>query len=134
MWGAGYYTDGVTPTIPGVYINLKVTPNPNVLLSERGKLAIPMALDWGLDDEVIEITSEDYARKSYNILGYRYGSEELKFFDEMFLNANTLYVYRTNSGEKAAGKFGTAKCSGEFGNNITVRVEENPDYDGSEDD
>lgn len=133
MWGAGYYEDGSIPQIPGTYINLKVTPNPNYVLGERGYLAIPMELDWGLDEQVMTVTADDYVKKAQNYFGYRYGAEELKFIDEMFKNAHTLYIYRTNSGEKATGKYGTAKCSGELGNTISIVVEENPDYEEEDD-
>ena len=127
-WGSGTYPEGVyNKDIPGTYINIKVNNTSYSNTSERGYLACPIELPWGSDDEVIKVTAEDYALNCYNIFGYTLGSQELVFIDEMFKNASTLYLYRLNSGgEKATGTFGTARCSGEFGNKITIVVEEDP--------
>ena len=127
-WGSGTYPEGVyNKTIPGTYINIKVNNASYTNASESGYLACPVELPWGTDDEVIKVTSEQYALDCYNIFGYTLGSPELVFIDEMFKNASTLYLYRLNGGgEKAKGTFGTARCSGEFGNKITIVVEEDP--------
>lgn len=131
-WGSGTYPEGVyNKVIPGTYINIKVTNNGLPSQSERGYLACPIELPWGPDDEVLVVTSEDYVTDCYSIFGYTYGSPELTYIDEMFKNANTIYLYRLNGGgEKAKGTFGEAKYSGEFGNKITVVVEEDPDNPG----
>lgn len=128
-WGAGTFPEGVyNKLIPGSYINIKVSNAglPNEL--ERGYLACPVELPWGPDEEVMTVTSADYVNNCFGIFGYLYGSPELKAIDEMFKNASTLYLYRLNGGgEKAKGTFGEALYSGEFGNNITITVEEDPD-------
>lgn len=127
-WGSGTYPEGVyNKTIPGTYINIKVNNTGLVANTDRGYLAAPIELPWGSDDEIIKVTAEEYQTNCFKIFGYTFGSPELTFIDEMFKNASTLYLYRLNSGgEKAKGTFGTARCSGEFGNKITVTVEEDP--------
>lgn len=116
--------------LPGTFINITVTPQPNSLILDRGRVAIPMNLDWGSDDEIITVTSDDYRENCKQIFGYSYGSEELKPIDELFKHASEVQIYRLNGGgTKASGIFGTAKHSGEFGNNIVVTVEEDPDDD-----
>lgn len=128
-WGQGTFTEGVyNKVIPGTYINIKVTRSPNTNISGRGYLACPIELPWGTDDDIITVTANDYATNCYSIFGYTLGSPELAFIDEMFKNASTLYLYRLNGGgEKAKGTFGEAKNSGEFGNKISIVVEEDPD-------
>lgn len=127
-WGAGNYPDGVyNKEIPGTYINIKVNNYDYSNNSDRGYLACPIELPWGTDEDVIKITAEDYMLNSFKTFGYNPGDDELAFVEEMLKNASTLYLYRLNSGgEKAKGTFGEARCSGEYGNNITVVVEEDP--------
>lgn len=129
MWGSGTYVEGVyNKEIPGTYINIKVNNSGTLTNSERGYLACPIELPWGTDDEIIKVTADEYMTNAFQIFGYTFGSPELAFIDEMFKNASTLYLYRLNGGgEKAKGTFGEARCSGEYGNNITIVVEEDPD-------
>ena len=127
-WGAGTYPEGVyNKIIPGTYINIKVNNFDYGTNSERGYLACPIELPWGTDDDIITIKAEDYMLDCFSILGYNPGAPELIFIEEMLKNASTIYLYRLNSdGKKAKGTFGEARCSGEYGNNITVVVEEDP--------
>lgn len=128
-WGSGTFPEGVyNKTIPGTYINIRVNNTILNSVTDRGYLAAPVELPWGPDDEVLIVTSEDYAMDCFNIFGVPLGSPELAYIDEMFKNATTLYLYRLNGGgEKAKGTFGEAKYSGEFGNKISIVVEEDPD-------
>lgn len=130
-WGGGEFSTYMNEVIPGTYVNITVTPKANITYGERGYLAMPMELPWGADGEVFTVTASDYSRNAKEIFGYNIGSEELRNVDEIFKNAKVVHFYRLNSnGEKAKGNIGTAKCSGELGNGITVVVEENPDYLG----
>lgn len=128
-WGAGPFIEGVyNKEIPGAYINIKVNGSGITINTDRGYLACPIELPWGPDEEILTVTADEYMSNCYQIFGYPLGSPELIFIDEMFKNASTLYLYRLNSGgEKAKGTFGEAKYSGEYGNKITVVVEEDPD-------
>lgn len=128
-WGAGQFPEGIyNQTIPGTYINIKVTPTLTQEPAGRGYLGCPISLPWGPDDELLRVTYDEYATDCYNIFGYTLGSEELAFVDEMFKNATTLYLYRLNGGGKVAkGTLGRAKYSGSFGNKITVAVDVNVD-------
>lgn len=128
-WGAGTYVEGVyNKEIPGTYINIKVNNSTYVNGSERGFLACPIELPWGTDDDVIKITAEDYPLNAFKVFGYNQGAKELVFIEEMLKNASTLYLYRLNGGgTKAKGTFGEARCSGEYGNKISIIVEDDPD-------
>ena len=126
MWGAGTF-DEMNKVIPGTYIDIDVSGSPNFQLTDRGFLAVPMELPWGKDGEVMTVTAEQYANYAKEIFGYSYGSPELIYIDEIFKNANTAYIYRLNTGEKASGSIGKATCSGALGNSITVTVEADPE-------
>lgn len=120
-WGGGK----IKRNSPGSYIRYKVKPTPNGNATDRGILAVAMPLSWGKDNEAFKVTYDDYTKKTKKIFGYNYGSPELALIDEMYQNAKEVIFYRLNSnGTKATGTFGTAVNSGEFGNKITVVVEE----------
>lgn len=75
-----------------------------------------LELDWGTNEEIFTIETEDFQRNSLKILGYDYTHEKLKGLRDLFHNAKTLYAYRLNSGNKATNAFATARYSGVRGN------------------
>lgn len=123
--------------LPGTYINFISASKASTSISDRGVAAIAVELDWGADNEIIEITSSDFNKNTLKTLGYDYASDKLKGLRDLFLNIRKLYLYRLNSGEKAKatisageGKTGvtvTAKYSGTRGNDIRVVVQKNLD-------
>lgn len=125
--------------LPGTYINFISASKASSAISDRGIAAIAVELDWGADNEIIEISSSDFNKNTLKILGYDYASDKLKGLRDLFLNIRKLYLYRLNSGEKAKvtieagdGKTGitvTAKYSGTRGNNIRIVVQKNLDDD-----
>lgn len=128
-WGGGQFNGDMSTEIPGTYIDIKVIPTSNTAVGERGYVAVPMELPWGKEGEVFTVTGDEYASKCKEIFGYAQGSPELKNVDELFKNATVVHFYRLNSnGEKAKGTFGEAANAGELGNQITVVIENNPDY------
>lgn len=127
-WGGGSFNpEEMNEIVPGAYLNISVTSEPEFQLTDRGYVAVPMELPWGKDGEVITVTAEDYRDHCNDIFGYPLGSKEIAYIDEMFKNASVLYIYRTNGGETAKADIGQAQCSGELGNKITVVVEEDPE-------
>ncbi len=48
------------------------------MLSDRGYVAAPFELDWGLDGELFEVNSTDVQESSIKLFGYNYGHEKLK--------------------------------------------------------
>lgn len=115
--------------LPGSYINFISVAKASATLSDRGYATMPLELDWGADGEVIEITNGDFQKNSLKLFGYDYTSEKLKGLRDLFLNLNTLYAYRLNSGEKASNTFANAKCSGIRGNDLKVVIQTNVDDD-----
>ena len=111
--------------LPGAYINFVSVEKASANISDRGYCAIPMALDWGKDKEVFKVNSDSVMNDAFKIFGYIYTDEKLKPIREIFKHATTLYVYRLNSGEKAANDFATANCSGIRGNDIKIVITKN---------
>lgn len=113
--------------LPGAYINFVSAARANATLSDRGVAAIPMALNWGAEGEVIELTSENFIYNSQKILGYDYLDPALIGLREVFKNAQKVFVYRLTGGAKAANTYCEAKYSGTRGNDLKTVVTANVD-------
>ena len=116
--------------LPGAYINFVSAANANATLSDRGIAAMPLELDWGVDNEVFEVTSEDFITKSLEIFGYSYTSPKMAGLRDLFLNAKQLYAYKlTSGGQKAKNTFAEALYTGVRGNDIKIVIAKNVDDD-----
>lgn len=113
--------------LPGTYINFISVAKASANLSDRGYATMPLELDWGVDGSVFEVTNADFQKHSLKIFGYEYTHEKLKGLRDLFLNLQTLYAYRLNSGVKAANDYATAKYSGVRGNDLKVIIQKNVD-------
>ncbi|MBE6070689.1 MAG: phage tail protein [Clostridium butyricum] len=111
----------------GTYINFISAARASVNLSDRGYVALPMELDWGIDGEVFTVTQEDFQKDSLRIFGYSYDSDKLKGLRDLFKNATVLYAYKLNKGIKASNDFATAKYTGIKGNDIKIVITANVD-------
>ena len=99
--------------LPGAYINFISANSASANLSERGIATMPLELDWGMDDEIFEVSSADFHEDSLKIFGYAYTQEKLKGLRDLFLNIKTLYAYKlTSGGVKASNTFAEAVYSG----------------------
>lgn len=126
MLGGGTFT-GQNKKIPGAYINFVSAARADSAMSERGIVAIGVNLSWGNDTGVFLVTKEDLITKSLQVFGYEYSAEELKQLRELFKHATKVYLYRLNTGVKAACDFATARYSGIRGNDLRIVIEENAD-------
>ena len=115
--------------LPGSYINFASAQNASSSIGERGIAAMAIEMDWGKDGEIIEVTSQNFAKNSLKIFGYDYSNEKLKGLRDLFKNVKKAYFYRLNSGNKATTDIATAKCSGTRGNDIRIVVAKNIDDD-----
>lgn len=115
--------------LPGSYINFASAQNASSSIGERGIAAMAIEMDWGKDGEIIEVTSQNFAKDSLKIFGYDYSHEKLKGLRDLFKNVKKAYFYRLNSGNKATTDIATAKCSGTRGNDIRIVVAKNIDDD-----
>lgn len=113
-------------TLPGSYINFVSAARAAASLSERGVAALPAALDWGPEGTVLEVTAQDFQTDTRKLFGYRPTAPELKGLRDLFQNARLCYLYRVDTGGKAAeNDFAKAKYPGTAGNKITVVVTAN---------
>lgn len=125
--GGGTFTV-MNKELPGAYINFVSAASASAALSDRGIVTMPLVLDWGIDGEVFEVTSGDFQKNSMKIFGYDFSHKKLKGLRELFLNAQTLYAYKLNSGgSKASNDLCTAVCSGSRGNELMIVVGANAD-------
>ena len=116
--------------LPGTYINFISIGSASVELSERGIVAMGVALDWGVDGEIITLTPEELQKNSMKLFGYEYSHEKLKGIRDLMLHCRIAYIYKLNSnltGGKAANTFATAKYAGTRGNSISIRIAVNVD-------
>ena len=113
--------------LPGAYINF-VSAARAKAAQDRGISAIPFELDWGLENEIFELTADDFASNALTILGYNADHAKMIRFREVFKKGKTLLVYRLNGdGAKASNTFATAKYGGIRGNDIKTVITANVD-------
>ncbi|MDO0375591.1 phage tail sheath subtilisin-like domain-containing protein [Clostridioides difficile] len=113
--------------LPGSYINFVSAARATSSLSDRGIVAMPLELDWGIDEEVFQVTSDDFEKYSVKYFGYDYTHEKLKGLRDLFKNIRLGYFYKLNKGVKASCTIATAKYSGIRGNDLKVTVTTNID-------
>lgn len=111
---------------PGAYINFVSAAKTADASLGRGVAAVGMELNWGADDTIFSVTSEDATRDALKVFGYKYNAGELKNIREIFRNANTCYFYKLNTGgEKASNTYATAKYKGTRGNDLKIVITAN---------
>ncbi|VIB52819.1 phage protein [Clostridioides difficile] len=88
---------------------------------------MPLELDWGIDEEIFTVTSDDFEKYSTKYFGYDYTHEKLKGLRDLFKNIRLGYFYKLNKGVKASCSIATAKYSGTRGNDLKVIVTTNID-------
>lgn len=121
---------------PGAYINFESNPATAIVPSDRGIVTMAVELDWGKENELIEVSAEDYVTgKALASIGLMPGDAEAKLLNLALQNASILKLYRLNSGGAQAGVtinenlVVTAKYKGTFGNKIAILIT-NSDTDG----
>lgn len=120
--------------IAGTYINFISAASASASLSDRGIVTMPLELDWGVDNEIFEVTNADFQKNSMKIFGYAYTDEKMKGLRDLFLHARTLYAYKlTSGGTKAGNNIAQARYSGIRGNDISIVIENNADDDSKVD-
>lgn len=120
--------------IPGAYINFVSASKATVNVSDRGFAAIAMELDWGVEGDIFKVENGDFQTDTLKLFGYDYTHEKMKPLRDLFMKAQTVYMYRLNGGGvKASNDYATAKYSGTRGNDITIIVKANVDEEDKKD-
>ncbi len=126
MLGGGTFTSQ-NKVLPGAYINFVSAASASNILSDRGYVAIPLTLDWGIDGEVFTVTKEEFQNESLKRFGYPYKDDKLKALRDLFLYAQVCHFYKLNGGVKAANTFMKAKYKGTRGNDLNTVITVNAD-------
>lgn len=114
--------------LPGAYINVISAANASPSLSDRGYAAVPFVGDWGTENTVIEVSTNEFQKNSLYLFGYPYTHDKLKGFRDLFINASYVFFYRLNRNSvKAENTYATAKCGGIRGNDLKVVIQTNID-------
>lgn len=122
MWGGGKWIVQ-NKVLPGFYHKFLSAAKLGIAISDRGRAAIGLELDWGAEGEIVTVESADFARDTRKIFGYSYTDDKMKPLREIFRNATVLYFYRLNGGGgKATCKWGDAKYSGTRGNDVKIVI------------
>lgn len=127
MLGGGNFTTK-NKVLSGAYINFVSAERASASLSDRGVVALPVILDWGVSGKVFTVTQEDFQKNSLSLFGYDYTADEIKPLREVFKNAVKVHFYRLNNdGAKASGGLATAVYAGTRGNALQYIVSANVD-------
>lgn len=113
--------------LPGSYINVISAASASAELSDRGIVAVPLALKWGQEGAVITVEKGDFQKNCFKLFGYSYTDDEMKPLREIFMNAVKVLVYRLGTGTKAQNTYATAKHAGARGNDIKIVISTNVD-------
>lgn len=115
-------------TRAGQYINFVSEAKPLSTVGDRGTVALPLILSWGVSKQIITINAGDDVSK---VLGYDITDASLLLIKEAFKRASKLLVYRLNEGTKATAASGnlvtTALYGGGRGNDITIVIQSDID-------
>ncbi len=109
---------------PGAYINVKSDGKLSADVSNRGIVAIPMVLGFGVEKTMISVDkNSDFVK----LFGAQLSDKELILIKEALKRSEKAWVYRLNGGETAVAKLGTlvatSKYSGEGANKLAVKIE-----------
>lgn len=114
--------------LPGVYTNVTSKTGASAAISDRGALAMPLALDWGPEGEVFTVTGGDLQKNCRKLFGHDYTDPALLPLREIFKNATVLHTFRLTSGAvKASNVHAEARYGGTRGNDLTVAIAANVD-------
>jgi len=124
--GGGTFTTQ-NKVLPGTYINFVSAARATSVLSDRGIVAMPLELDWGIEGQVFAVDAENFHSESLRVFGYAYTHEKMKGLRDLFKNIRRGYFYRLNVGVKASCTYATAKYSGVRGNDLKIIIQTNVD-------
>ena len=115
---------------PGAYINVKSKGTNLNVASVSGVTTIPLAIDFGPEGKVIEVT----VNTDLTMFGYDLTDKPMLLVQEALKRASKVLVYRVGTGGKATQTEGslsvTAKYGGERGNAISLVSKEVVDDEG----
>lgn len=124
MFGGGSFTTQ-NKILPGAYINFVSAASSKSTLLDRGIVAVPLKLSWGIEKEIFSVTAKEFQRSCFEIFGYEYEANEMLALRELFRNMTKGVFYRLNKGIAASNDYAQAVYSGVRGNDITIVISKN---------
>lgn len=125
--GGGTWTN-MNKILPGAYINVISAKRAEASTGDRGVSAIAYESDFGVSNEIMEITADEFERDCLVRFGYKYEDDKLKNLRELFRHSKKAFLYRLDKGGvKASNTYATAKYTGTRGNNILIKISANVD-------
>ena len=119
--------------LPGAYINFVSASRASATLADRGTATFPLSLDWGPEGEVFTVENADFQRNSLKIFGHAYTDDAMRPLREIFANAQTVHLFRLNTGgTKASCKYADAKYPGTVGNSLKIVIAKNEAFETTE--
>lgn len=116
---------------PGAYFNFKAVPAVTPAIGDRGVVTLPLQLEWGESEKIIEVLSSDLLDgKAVEKIGYDASNLESLYLMLALQNCYKALIYRIDTGgTQATATLGeltaTAKYPGKVGNEISVAVVKN---------
>lgn len=134
MLGGGTFTTQ-NKVLPGTYHNFVSKTSGTSNLGERGVVAMPVALKWGVAGEVMTVTAKEFYSDTFKIFGYNYTDSELLEIREVFKHASKVYFYNLGDTGGTASQaqqtgvptIASAKKVGSRGNDLKIVIEKNVD-------
>ena len=112
--------------LPGAYMNFVSASRASATLSDRGVVALPLALDWGPESVVFTVTNGEFQTDSMKIFGHAYTDAAMQPLRELFQNCRTAHLFRLDTGgERAFCTYAQARHPGTRGNALRVVIEHN---------
>lgn len=113
--------------ILGAWINFVSAKRAAGDIGIRGTVAVPIELNWGDQNKIIELDYDDFVKNSQKLFGYKYDHENMLPLRELFRNATKLLVSKVNGGTVATCELGKARYAGTRGNDLKIVVQTNVD-------
>lgn len=116
---------------PGAYINFKSAAQPLNQVGTRGVATLPLAMNYGPNDTLIELTAEQLLDGSCeSIIGCNIMEDESLVYQQVLMDCYKVLLFRLDTaGTKASLTLGaltaTAKYAGVSGNKISVAIVKN---------
>ncbi|MEF2246222.1 phage tail sheath family protein [Paenibacillus sp. IITD108] len=118
---------------PGVYINFNAKRKPMNSVGERGIVAFPASLPWGVTDRVIELDSSSFGEKAVEVLGFKAADARIRHIAAAMSHASSVLLYRLGGTNAAKAKAtegaltATAKWGGLRGNDLRIVIQADVD-------
>ena len=125
---AGGVFEAMNKVRPGAYIVFQSASQPLNMVGDRGIATLPIQMNWGANDTLIELTPEQLLDGSCeSIIGCNIMEEESLIYQQVLTDCVKVLLFRMDTGGVKAKLIlntltATAKYAGTAGNKIAVSI------------